>query len=174
MFMQIKRMVFGQEVMIDLTDGEILDAKYEADRYNARELLNERLMQEENIKDELPADLFGRMVDAVVREKDAMDNNMGDNLSPAVNAVIEKYAEELKPYKEEPWGLFEIECKQTRTKTWTIRAKNADDADRIFAEWRENHTREYDEEMADAELDDDIDTAYACEGNPEYADITVE
>lgn len=173
MFMQIKRLVFGQEVTIDLTEGEILDAYYEAQRYNVREMLNERLMQETDIIKEIPAELFGKMVTEVMEEVEAMDEHMGSNIFPAMNAVIEKHKEELKP--EEPFGLFEIECTQTRKKKWTVRAKNADDADRIFAEWREHHIREYDEEMADAELDDDdIDTAYACEGNPEYADITVE
>lgn len=173
MIMQIKRNILGTDVVIDLTEGEILDAHYEAERYNTREMLNERLMQEENIIDEIPAELFGKMVDEVMQEKDAMDENIVNNIFPAMNAVIEKHKDELK--KEEPCGLFEIECVQTRKRTWTVRAKNADDADRIFEEWREHHMKEYDYEMADAELDDDdIGSAYACEGDPEYADITVE
>ena len=81
--------------------------------------------------------------------------------------------DELK--KEEPWGLFAIECTQTKKVTWTIRAKSDDDAERIFEEWRNHHIREYDDAFADADVDDeDIDSAYACEGNPEYADIIVE
>ena len=173
MMMQIKRMILGTEITIDLTDGEILDAHYEAERYNAREMLNEHLMQEDWIVDEIPAKLFGKMVDEVMQEKESMDNNMGDNIFPAMNAVIEKHKDELR--KEEPWGLFEIECTQTRKVTWTIRAKSDDDAERIFEEWREHHIREYDDAFADAEVDDEeIDSAYACEGNPDYADITVE
>lgn len=173
MIMQIKRNILGTDVVIDLTEGEILDAHYEAERYNTREMLNERLMQEENIIDEIPAELFGKMVDEVMQEKDAMDENMGSNIFPAMTAVIEKHKDELK--KEEPWGLFEIECTQTRKVAWTIRAKSDDDAERIFEEWREHHIREYDDAFADADVDDEeIDSAYACEGNPEYADIIVE
>ena len=173
MMMQIKRNILGTDVTIDLTEGEILDAAYEADRYDTRELLNERLMQEENIIDDIPAELFGKMVDEVMKEKEVMDSNMGSNIFPAMDAVIAKHKDELR--KEEPWGLFEIECTQTRKVTWTIRAKSDDDAERIFTEWREHHTREYDDAFIDAEIDDDnIDSAYACEGNPEYADIIVE
>lgn len=173
MIMQIKRNILGTDVVIDLTDGEILDAHYEAERYNTQEMLNERLMQEENIIDEIPPELFRQMVKEVMDEKQAMDNNMGDNMFPAMNAVIEKHKDELR--KEEPWGLFEIECTQTRKVTWTIRAKSDDDAERIFEEWREHHLREYDDAFADADVyDEEIDSAYACEGNPEYADIIVE
>ena len=173
MIMQIKRNILGTEVTIDLTEGEILDAHYEAERYNTQEMLNERLMQEENIIDEIPPELFRQMVEEVMIEKDTMDSNMGSNIFPAMNAVIEKHKDELK--KEEPWGLFEIECTQTKKVKFTVRAKNDDDADIIFAEWREHHIREYDDAFADAEVDDEeIDSAYACEGDPDYADITVE
>ena len=173
MIMQIKRNILGTDVVIDLTDGEILDAHYEAERYNTQEMLSERLMQEENIIDEIPPELFRQMVEEVMIEKDTMDSNMGSNIFPAMNAVIEKHKDELK--KEEPWGLFEIECTQTRKVAWTIRAKSDDDAERIFKEWREHHIREYDMAFEDAEVsDDEIDSAYACEGNPEYADIIVE
>lgn len=175
MFMQIKRNILGTEVTIDLTDGEILDAHYEAERYNTREMMNARLMQEENIIDEIPPELFGKMVDEVMKEKEAMDANMGSNIFPAMNAVIEKHKDELKPYKEEPWGLFEIEVKQTKSHTWTVKAKSAEDADRIFAEWREHNTEIFDYEMSDSEVDDDdVDSAVACEGNPDYADIEEE
>lgn len=173
MTMQIKRNILGTEVVIDLTEGEILDAHYEAERYNAREMLNERLMQEDGIIDDIPAELFGKMVDEVMQEKEAMDNNMGDNFYPAMSAVIEKHREELK--KEEPWELFEIECTQTKTAKWTIRAKSAEHADQIFEAWREKHTREYDDEFADADVDDDdVGSAYSREGDPEYADINGE
>lgn len=172
MIMQIKRNILGTDVVIDLTDGEILDAHYEAERYNTREMLNVRLMQEENIIDEIPAELFGKMVDEVMQEKDAMDENMGSNIFPAMNAVIEKHKDELK--KEEPWGLFEIECTQTRRRTFSVRAKSADDADRVFSEWRDRHISDYDNEMSDADAEDEIDSAYACEGNPEYAEIIEE
>ena len=172
MMMQIKRNILGTEVVIDLTDGEILDAHYEAERYNAREMLNERLMQEENIIDDIPAELFGKMVDEVMQEKDAMDSNMGSNIFPAMEAVIEKHRDELK--KEEPWELFEIECRRITTKRFTVRAKDAEHADKIFSKWRERNIREYDDEMIDADVEDEIESACACEGDPEYADINGE
>jgi len=136
MIMQIKRNILGTDVVIDLTDGEILDAHYEAERYNTREMLNERLMQEENIIDEIPAELFGKMVDEVMQEKDAMDENMGSNIFPAMNAVIEKHKDELK--KEEPYKVFSKEVTLTMTHEYTIKAKNKEDADRIFDAWSES------------------------------------
>ena len=173
MIMQIKRNILGTDVLIDLTDGEILDAHYEAERYNTQEMLNERLMQEENIIDEIPDELFKQMVKETMDELASLNEHMGSNIFPAMDAVIARHKDELR--KEEPWGLFEIECTQTKKVKFTVRAKNDDDADIIFAEWREHHIREYDDAFADAEVDDEeIDTAYACEGDPDYADITVE
>ena len=47
--------------------------------------------------------------------------------------------------------------------------------ERIFEKWREHHIREYEDAFAYAVVDDEeIDSAYACEGIPEYADIIVE
>lgn len=136
MNMQIKRNILGTDVVIDLTDGEILDAHYEAERYNTREMLNERLMQEENIIDEIPPELFRQMVKEVMDEKQAMDNNMGSNIFPAMNAVIEKHKDELK--KEEPYKVFSKEVTLTMTHEYTIRAKNKEDAERIFEAWSES------------------------------------
>ena len=136
MIMQIKRNILGTDVVIDLTDGEILDAHYEAERYNTREMLNERLMQEENIIDDIPAELFGKMVDEVMQEKNTMDSNMGSNIFPAMNAVIEKHKDELK--KEEPYKVFSKEVTLTMTHEYTIKAKNEEDAERIFEAWLES------------------------------------
>lgn len=173
MSMKITRNICGTDVEIELTMSELSEAFDEVRRYNTYEMLNERLMQEEGIKDEIPDELFEQMVKEVMEEQEGFDEHMGSNIFPAMNAVIEKHKDELK--KEEPWGLFEIECTQVRKRTWTVRAKNAEDADHIFEEWRNHHTYEYDSEMADADIDEDnIDSAYACEGNPEYADIIVE
>lgn len=173
MSMKITRNICGTDVEIELTMSELCEAFDEVRRYNTYEMLNERLMQEEGIKDEIPDELFEQMVKEVMEEQEGFDEHMGSNIFPAMNAVIEKHKDELK--KEEPWGLFEIECTQTRKVAWTIRAKSDDDAERIFEEWREHHIREYDDAFADADVDDEeIDSAYACEGNPEYADIIEE
>ena len=114
----------------------------------------------ENIPEEIIADLASQ-----VREK------MEDYRDQAIISVIQRNEELLAPYKE-AWKLFEIECTQTRRRTFTVRAKNDDDADRIFEEWRDRNTRDYDYEMSDAEIDDeDIGTAYEVGGNPDYAEI---
>lgn len=173
MVMQIKRNILGTEVVIDLTDGEILDAHYEAERYNAREMLSERLMQEENIIDDIPAELFGKMVDEVMKEKDALDGNMGSNIFPAMSAVIEKHRDELK--KEDPWKLFDIVYEQTKRHTFSVKAKNEEDAERRFNQWKDNHTYEFDDDMADEDVyDDEILYTEESTGNPDYADISEE
>lgn len=173
MNMQIKRNILGTEVTIDLTEGEILDAHYEAERYNARETLNERLIQE--ITEELPAELFGRMVKEVMDEKELMDNNMGDHLIPAIEAVIRKHEEDLNKYRIKPWKMYAIDVTQTKKRTYTVRAKDEADAEQIFNEWLDHHTDAFDYDMSEMDVDDtDIGSAYECEGNPDYADITVE
>ena len=178
MIMQIKRNILGTDVVIDLTEGEILDAHYEAERYNTREMLNERLMQEENIIDEIPAELFGKMVDEVMQEKDAMDENMGSNIFPAMNAVIEKHKDELK--KEEQYKVFSKEVTLTMTHEYTIKAKNKEDAERIFNAWSES--RHGTDQMLcdlteDVQYDGDWDYGYCYEDNqcdPDNADISEE
>lgn len=173
MVMQIKRNILGTDVVIDLTEGEILDAHYEAERYNAREMLSERLMQEENIIDDIPAELFGKMVDEVMKEKDALDEKMGSNIFPAMSAVIEKHRDELK--KEDPWKLFDIVYEQTKRHTFSVKAKNEEDAERIFNQWKDNHTYEFDDDMADEDVyDDEILYTEESTGNPDYADISEE
>lgn len=173
MIMQIKRNILGTDVVIDLTEGEILDAHYEAERYNAQEMLTERLTQEENIIDDIPAELFSKMVDEVMKEKEAMDSNMGSNIFPAMNAVIEKHRDELK--KEEPWKLFAVVYEQTKRHTFSVKAKNEEDAERIFNQWKDDHIYEFDNDMADEDVyDDEILYTEESTGNPDYADIREE
>ena len=180
MTMQIKRNILGTDVVIDLTDGELLDAHYEAERYNTREMLNERLLQEENIIDEIPPELFRQMVKEVMDEKQAMDNNMGDNMFPAMNAVIEKHKDELK--KEEPYKVFSKEVTLMLTHEYTIKAKYKEDAERIFEAWSESR-HGMDQMLCDltedVQYNSDWDYGFAYEEDasvcdPDNADISEE
>lgn len=135
MIMQIKRNILGMDVVIDLTEGEILDAHYEAERYNTREMLNERLMQEENIIDKIPPELFRQMVDEVMQEMDAMDENMGGNIFPAMNAVIEKHKDELK---KEDMKNFKVTITETYKASFLVEAETAEEAQRLF--WEKKDT----------------------------------
>lgn len=178
MIMQIKRNILGTDVVIDLTEGEILDAHYEAERYNTQEMLNERLMQEENIIDEIPPELFRQMVKEVMDEKQAMDDNMGDNMFPAMNAVIEKHKDELK--KEDPYKVFSKEVTLTLTHEYTIKAKNKEDAERIFEAWSERRhgiDQMISDFTEDVQYDGDWDYGCCYEDNmcdPDNAEISEE
>lgn len=87
--------------------------------------------------------------------------------------VIEVNEDELKPYKEK-WKVYSKEVTLTLTKTYTVRAKNEEDADRIFDEWSENHGGTIENELFEEIYNGDWDIGDAEEEDdtlPDYADI---
>lgn len=163
-----------------IVDGEVMQKKITLTGIEMERIYNVVKRQKDESKvltslaergyenwEEIPEALLDALVDVYQENED-------DGKTSAINAVIAKHGEELEPYKEK-WKLYEIEVTQTRRRTWSVRAKSDESADRIFEEWRETHIREFDFEMEDSEIvDEDIESAYETEGNPDYADITEE
>lgn len=170
--MKIIRNICGTDVEIELTLSEMVDAHYEVTKYDTEMLFNDRLMQEHIGK--LPTDVFNTLVKEVMDECDTMDENMGSNIFPAMNAVIEKNAGLLAQYKDEPYLLYRMEGEYKKHIEYSVRAKNPEDASRIFFDWIENHTGQFDYDLNDIDGDIDWDEPYVCKGNPEHADIKEE
>lgn len=169
--MKITRNICGTNVEIELTMTEALGAYDEMRKYNVREMLNERLMLETDIEGVIPKELFDKLVKEVMSEQDALDENMGSNVFPAMEAVIRKNADALGKYKKEPYKLFEIEYVQTRKQIWSIRARNHEEADLIFHIWRDNHLDRYDADIADGDVEDTCGYLKEVAGNPDTAEI---
>ena len=120
---------------------------------------------------EIPDDLIQRMAEKYHKFLDEYSVNVK---SVAMNDVLEKFGAELEPYKEK-WKVFSCEVTQTKTHTYTIRAKNSTDAENILDEWFKYHEHEVD---ADFEYElPDTDFGWIEEEedfDPDNADITVE
>ena len=170
--MKIKRNILGAEIEIELTADEVRSA-YDAHQYELDEQeVNDALMTTCEY-DDIPADVLKELTQMY---RMRMNDAGAPNAFSMANKIIEENRILLNPYKKkEEWKVYEIEVTQTRKKTWTVRARNDEQAEEIFEEWRESHIREFDYEMSDAEIDDEeTGSAYECEGDPEYADIIVE
>lgn len=122
---------------------------------------------------EIPDEKIAELAIAFRRHVEGLDETMGNNHIPALEAMVADHKAELEEYKEN-YKLFEITATQTRSFTWSIKAKDAKEAERIFADWRERNTCEYDDCLAEYIDDDEIGDAEEVEGNPDYADIAEE
>jgi len=97
-----------------------------------------------------------------------------DRQNQILDEVIEKFGKELEPYKEK-WKVFSCEVTQTRTHTYTIRAKNSDDAERMLNDYFDHHEYEVDSDFEDELPDTDFGWFEEEEDfNPDNADITEE
>lgn len=167
--MKITREILGTDVEIELTLSEMLNCREMMDLYDTFDMFGTHLF--ENGYVDVPSEIIERLSKDVVEEKDAFDANMGSNIFPAMEAVIRKNADELGKYKKDPYKLFEIEYIQTRKRTWTIRARNREEADLIFHIWRDNHMDRYDDDIADGDIDDTCGYLKEVPGNPDTAEI---
>ena len=117
----------------------------------------------ENIPEDIIADLASQF-----REK--MDNLMDD----VVLEVIRKNEEILEPYKEK-WKVFSCEVTQTKTHTYTVRAKNSTDAENILNNWFDHHESQVEYDFEDELADTDFGWMEEEEDfDPDNADIIVE
>ena len=120
---------------------------------------------------EIPNDLIQRMAEKYHKFLDEYSVNVK---SVAMNDVLEKFGAELEPYKEK-WKVFSCEVTQTKTHTYTIRAKNSTDAENILDEWFKHHELEVDSDFEDELPDTDFGWMEEEEDfDPDNADITVE
>ena len=175
-------MKISREIIIN---GESQNVEYELTGIELERCFNEYLNRKE--KDEIvnrlredefervadiPDDLIQRMAEKYHK---FLDEYSKDVKSSAMYDVLEKFDSELEPYKE-LWKVFSREITQTKTRTYTIRAKNREEADQIFDEWFDHH-----EDVVNSDLDDELpefDFGWLEEeedwDDPDTADITVE
>ena len=92
---KIKRNVFGTEVEIELTLGEMNDCYDEIRKYNMREILNELLACDGYAN--VPKEIMESMVEDAVEEQD----ESGDNVFTSIDTVFERRKDELQKYKQE-------------------------------------------------------------------------
>lgn len=120
---------------------------------------------------DIPDDLIQRMAEKYHKFLDEYSANVK---SAAMSDVLVKFGAELEPYKEK-WKVFSCEVTQTKTHTYTVRAKNSTDAENILNNWFDHHESQvvydFEDELADTDFgwmeeEEDFD--------PDNADITVE
>lgn len=92
---KIKRNIFGTEVEIELTLGEMNDCYDKIREYNMREILNELLACDGFAN--VPKEIMESMVEDAVEEQD----ESGDNVFTSIDTVFERRKDELQKYKQE-------------------------------------------------------------------------
>ena len=117
---------------------------------------------------DIPEDVIKELTQTFQMKKQKEDGTFA-----LANRVVEENKILLEPYKkEEEYYSYEIECTQTKTHTFTVRAKTAEEASLLFEKWRGKHLCEFDSEMADSDVDDEeISEACKGEGDPDEAEI---
>lgn len=144
--MEIKRtMNIGdveQTLTYTLTSMEMGNAYSEA-----RDEMIEKLMSEvlesrdyENAE-EIPARLIEDMKDNFRQELDR-------SARAVMEVVVDRYEDRLEEYKKKD-KIFTVDVTLTMKKQYNIRAKDEEDAERIFTAWSERHSRLMTEELTD-------------------------
>lgn len=117
---------------------------------------------------DVPDDVVDRIVAKFRGELD------GDTFDAMVIGCIENFEDELEEYKRK-WKVFSVELTRTLKHEYTIKARDEDEAQRIFERWCEHHENVIASDMHDEDPEDDTGFFYEEEGcNPDYADITEE
>ena len=164
---------------IELTDEELYEA------YRTYQHKDDILVIKERLKDsgeyenweEIPEDTIAELALKYREHMEGFALTMGDNSIPSFEATVKDYAEVLEQYKEK-WMAFSKEVTLTLTHEYTIRAKNKEDAERIFESWSEHHVDQMVEDLTeDARWDGDWDYGYTYEDSytdPDNTDISEE
>jgi len=165
----IIRNIMGNDVTITLTDEEIRKIARDMQLENDKAEVISRLENSdpEYDMDEIPDDLIEEIAKGFrERMNDAEEYKMADTLR-AFSSQLEEYEKKDK--------VFTVEVELTMRKQYTIRAKDEDDAERIFTAWSERNSRQMTEDLTeDAEYNGEWDTDGYYEDSsyyPEDADI---
>ena len=168
----IIRNIMGNDVTITLTDEEIRKIARDMQLENDKAEVISRLENSdpEYDMDEIPDDLIEEIAKGFrERMNDAEEYKMADALR-AFSSQLEEYEKKDK--------VFTVEVELTMRKQYTIRAKDEDDAERIFTAWSERNSRQMTEDLTDdAEYIGDWDTDGYYEDDsydPSDADISEE
>lgn len=162
----------SQNVEYELTGIELERAFNECQNRKEKDDIVNRLREDEfeGIED-IPDDLIQRMAEKYHKFLDEYSVNVK---SAAMNDVLEKFGAELEPYKEK-WKVFSCEVTQTKTHTYTVRAKNSTDAENILNNWFDHHESQVVYDFEDELADTDFGWMEEKEGfDPDNADIIVE
>ena len=176
--MKITREIMGQMIEIDLTEEEMAKIAEEVQTNEDRIYVNAWLTVNgyENA-DEIPKSLMAELVERYQLERKGLDEGMGTNQIPAVEAAVQYFAEELAEYKEK-WKVFTKKVTLTLTREYTIRARNQEESDRIFDRWSENHSRQMADDLTEnAEYMGEYDYGSSYEdecADPDDAEISEE
>lgn len=163
----IRREIMGNFVNLELTDEEIQEIfDAELARRNKNELIS--MLEATGYKaiEDIPESLIADMIRKF---------NEDDDNEAKWRGVIEYFAEELAEFKEK-WKVFTKKVTMTVEKEYTIKARNAEEADKLFEAWSEKHSSEMVYDLTeDAEYNGEYDYEDAEEsdeyGDPDYSDI---
>lgn len=173
-------MTIDREIIIN---GESQNTKYELTGIELERCYNEYVETKNKnevihqLKDLEYEDIDGIPEDIISDLASQMQEKLDNARDEIILKLIHDNEELLKPYKEK-WKVFSKEVTLTLTHEYTIKAKNKEDADRIFESWSENNAYQMTEDLTgDAQWDGDWDYGYTYEDNctdPDCADISEE
>lgn len=139
--MEIKRSILGTDTTITLTAEELEKSwsEYVWEKTKG-DIVNQLLDMEEF--DDVPDDLIEKIATEFL---DDIDGTLRDEV---MLKAIHKYDAELEQYKHY-YKVFTVEVELRLRKEYTVRAKDEDDAERIFTDWSERHSRQMTEDLCD-------------------------
>lgn len=157
----------SQRVDYELTGVELERAYLEYQNQSDKAEVTARLKESGEYErwDEIPDEIISQMAEDFRTEMNTIADTMGDGRIPAMESVFRRHKEDLEEYKEK-WKVFSKEVTLTLTHEYTIKAKNKEDADRIFGEWSEqsrNIDQMIEDLIEDARWDGDWDYGYTYE-----------
>ena len=175
----ITRKIGDQYVNFELSDAEMESAfneyQFQCDIVTIKARIKEAGEYEN--WEEIPDDLIYSMAQKYREHMTGFAETMGDNSIPSYEATVKDFSEQLEEYKEK-WMAFSKEVTLTLTHEYTIRAKNKEDAERIFESWSEHNVDQMVEDLTDdARWDGDWDYGYTYEDSytdPDNTDISEE
>jgi len=172
----ITRNLMGNDITIKLTEQE-MERIYEQVQLEYDKVEVKARLEESEIDydmDEIPGDLIETLAKDFRERMTGIAETMGDGRIPAMENTFKAFKSELEEYEKKD-KVFTVEVTLTMKKEYTVRAKDEDDAERIFTTWSERNSRQMTEDLTnDAEYIGEWDTdGYYEDGSydPENADI---
>lgn len=173
----ITRNLMGNDVQITLTEQEMEriyeQVQFEYDKVEVMARLEES--ETDYDMDNIPDDLIDTLAKDFRERMTAIAETMGDGRFNAMENTFRAFKDELEEYEKKD-KVFTVEVTLTMKKEYTVRAKDEDEAERIFTTWSERNSRQMTEDLTDdAEYIGEWDTDGFYEDgsyDPEDADIS--
>lgn len=167
----IIRNIMGNDISINLTDDELREAYFayrlKIDKEAVIDFLND--CDTDYDVDNIPEEL----IENIARKFRAYCVEMDE--SQKMESALMAFRTSLEEYEKKD-KVFTVEVTLTMKKEYTVRAKDEDEAERIFTTWSERNSRQMTEELTDdAEYIGEWDTDGFYEDgsyDPEDADIS--